>query len=337
MPTHTVNRPKRAIFAGLVRDCAEWLPSVLANVEQMAHAFEQCAFLFLENGSTDGSRELLNRWCSGRDGAIVLTPDDPAAFCVVRTVRLAVIRNQIIAEARRHYADFDVLVLLDCDNVNASPISQAAFIRALDFLWHEPDRAAVFANSLGHYYDLWALRHALYCPLDVWEETMDYSISRRVSPEAAFKAVFAPRTFALPLDAPPLEVDSAFGGMGIYRLSCVLANKASYDGYKLRDVETAFGRKRMGWQTCEHVSFNIGLRKDGGRLFVLPWLSIYEFREVTVVMNWEFALFDPLELAMFSDPALVPAPQNAVIGRNERCFCGSGERYKHCHGAMATS
>jgi len=28
------------------------------------------------------------------------------------------------------------------------------------------------------------------------------------------------------------------------------------------------------------------------------------------------------------------AGAQSVAGRNEPCFCGSGKRYKHCHGAV---
>ena len=27
-------------------------------------------------------------------------------------------------------------------------------------------------------------------------------------------------------------------------------------------------------------------------------------------------------------------PRNKKIGRNEPCFCGSGKKFKHCHGAL---
>ncbi len=331
MPDHLPNRPKRAIFAGLARNCAAWLPRVLANVEMMAKAFEQSAFLFLENDSFDNSRAILERWCAGRPRAVLLTPDDPAAFGRVRTVRLAALRNQIIAEARRRHPDFDVLVLLDCDDVCATPQDPQAFARALDFLWQSEERATVFANSPGHYYDMWAFRHPAHCPFDIWEATMDHSIRHHTSRAAAFDAVYAPRIFAMPIGAPPLEVDSAFGALGIYRLSRVLANRARYDGSKIRTIETEAGPKQMGWQMCEHVSFHAGLRADGGRLFVLPWLSIGFMEEVTLTKDWEFILFDPADL---DAPPVLVAPPTAEIGRNQPCPCGSGQRYKNCHGLI---
>jgi len=31
-------------------------------------------------------------------------------------------------------------------------------------------------------------------------------------------------------------------------------------------------------------------------------------------------------------PAMVPAPTGPKLGRNDPCFCGSGLKYKKCHG-----
>ena len=188
------------------------LPAVLANLEALEPVFGESAFLFLESDSIDASRAMLECWCRGRAGA-VLSPDSDAGWSRVRTVRLAALRNQIVAEVRRRYADFDVLVLLDCDEVNATPKDVAGFVRAVEFLWAQDDRVGVFANTLGVYYDMWAFRHPQTCPDDIWEATLDYSQRHRVGSEEAFDAVYAPRMFALPLGAPPLEVESAFGAL----------------------------------------------------------------------------------------------------------------------------
>lgn len=327
-----MHRPARAVFAGLARNCAPTLPAVLANIEAMAGAFQDSAFLFLENDSADGTRALLERWCAGRPQAALLSPAGPEGWHPVRTIRLAALRNQVVETLRARYADYDVAVLMDCDEVNAAPKDIAAFARALEFLWADQARAAVFANTLGAYYDMWALRHPQRCPDDIWEAMMDYTVRHNASDEAAFQAVYAPRLFALSLGDPPLEVDSAFGGLGIYRLSRMLANRARYQGYKLRPVPTAGGLKEMGWQCCEHVSFHAGLRAAGGRLFVLPWLSSGRLNELVVSRDfWRFIPFDPALL----DAANAGTP--ASPSRNQPCPCGSGRRYKHCHGAATAA
>ena len=69
-----------------------------------------------------------------------------------------------------------------------------------------------------------------------------------------------------------MEVHSAFGGLGIYRMAAVIANPNPYLGEKVKAAEQDGQFHFVRWQTCEHVHFHQGLRSQGGHLFVLPWL-----------------------------------------------------------------
>ncbi len=319
-------RGERAVFVGLARDCAGTLPSVLENLARKAAVFGESAFLFIENDSRDATRAILEAWCRGRPRAMVLSPESPEVRSRQRCIRIAALRNQMAAAVRDRFADFDLLVIADCDEANAMVVTDmTGLARAVDFLMADESRAAVFANTTGTYYDLWALRHPQRCPDDIWEATMDHALRYGIGDQQAFDAVFAPRLFGLPIDAPPLEVDSAFGGLGIYRLARVLANAAVYEGYKIKP--SAGEARGVGWEQCEHVSFHGGLRAAGGRLFVLPWLVIRDLPDYRPPpWGWRHMLFDLAELEKTAAP---PAP-----GRNESCPCGSGKRYKHCHGAL---
>ena len=35
-----------------------------------------------------------------------------------------------------------------------------------------------------------------------------------------------------------------------------------------------------------------------------------------------------------NDISKQPQKKNKKIGRNEPCFCGSGKKFKHCHGTL---
>jgi len=43
---------------------------------------------------------------------------------------------------------------------------------------------------------------------------------------------------------------------------------------------------------------------------------------------------DGIRVYRVADTASVPAPDSStpVVGRNDPCPCGSGKKYKHCHG-----
>lgn len=271
-PLNQLNRGRSAVFVGLARDCASMLLGVLDNVRRMASLFEKTAFVFGENDSRDTTRELLRGFADARANAHVLVFDGIDKRLPQRTRRLAFIRNRCLSFIRTNerLRSFDRLVMLDMDGVNAQPLSLDAFSRALCFLDKGAARAGVFANSRGFYYDLWALREPARCPGDVWEETWDYATAHGVDDNTAFNATFAKRVFGLSETAEPIEVTSAFGGLGIYKMSAALP--ATYRGEKRKEIMENGKRRQVRWQVCEHVSFNRDIVDRGGRLFILPYL-----------------------------------------------------------------
>jgi hypothetical protein len=271
---------KKAVFAGCARDSAPHLPALFANIERMAALFGKSAFVFAENGSVDSTRDDLEAWCRARADAGVLSPDARAAASNLRSVRVGGARNAYLSLIRAIFADFDYLIVLDMDDANTLPLAMDGFVRALEFLEADGRRAGVFANSLGIYYDMWALRHPTLCPGDVWEEVCDYALNHGVDDKAAFAATLGRRIFTLKPDAPPLEVDCAFGGLGLYRLRPVLENPQPFMGMRRKQLSPALAARlgfadatgAVGWHICEHVPFHAGLREVGGKLFILPWL-----------------------------------------------------------------
>jgi hypothetical protein len=246
---------------------------VLLNIHHVAGLFLESAFIFVENDSRDQTKQNLEIWGERRKNFNLICLDGLAASCPVRTMRLATVRNRYVSlilqsELRR----YDYLFVLDLDNVNAMEVRLDPIKSALDFLETATSRAGVFANQDGPYYDMWALRHPGRCPSDIWEEVFDYAATHQVSDEEAFNKTFKRRIFSLPTDCAPLEVESAFGGLGIYKLSYILRNKRFFVGHKKKIVQTPDGTAEIGWQVCEHVNFHQGIRELGGQLFILPYL-----------------------------------------------------------------
>jgi hypothetical protein len=167
-------------------------------------------------------------------------------------------------------AEYDYLFLFDLDNVSARALNMDTLLQSIAWMRARPEVSAIFPNQLGTYYDLWALRHPTLCPGDVWEELMDYRFAHGCDDDTAYEATFAKRVLQLPPDSPPLEVDSAFGGMGVYRLADVLRNRNPYLGDKVKIVRDGAKTSVARWQQCEHVHFHAGLRALGGKLVILP-------------------------------------------------------------------
>ncbi len=269
--------PKRAVFAGCARNCATHLPAVLRNIERMSALFGDVGVVIVENDSTDATRQVLETWGTGRRNFHLVKLDGLASAVAQRTVRLELARNLYADFVRTSdtLSAFDYLIVLDCDEVNVREADLRAVARALEFLEREETNAAVFANNTGLYHDVWALRHDRLCPGDAWEEVMDYALKHHVPDDIAFKETFEKRLIAFDPAAGAIEVESAFDGLGIYKMGFVRRNVNPYLGYKVRAMtrDGRIGIVRL--QTCEHVHFNRGIRALGGRLFILPYLVTF--------------------------------------------------------------
>src|SRR5215510_9022531 len=262
----------KVLFASCVRDCEIWLPSVLHNIERIASLYAEAAFIFVENDSKDHTKEILKSWCDNRKNVSLITLDGLASRQPVRTIRIATARRKYIAALKADFSDCSHLIVVDCDRVNSAEIDIRTLERAITFLESDRSHAGVFANQDGVYYDLWALRHPEKCPSDVWEEVLDCVTNYRLSDQEAFNQTFSKRIFSLSLNAEPLEVDSAFGGFGIYKVSSVLRNRQDFGGFKKKQILIEERLTEVGCLDCEHVSFNRGFREQQERLFILPYL-----------------------------------------------------------------
>ncbi len=255
---------RSAVIVGCARDVAKHLPNTLKNIEAIATVFEQVAYVFVENDSTDSTKADLRRWLKTRSGrGHLLNLDGAAARIPKRTERLAKARNAYINYVRKsRYRDFDYLVVFDFDDVNSSPIKPDEVRSAVEFLEKTGEAQAVFSNSIPFYYDIWALRHPDCCPYDCWAEVR---AEGHLSRSEAIAHYVHKRQIAIPPETSPIRVDSAFGGIGIYRMTA--AKSASYHGLNAN-----------GNETCEHVTFNRDVGKSGS-LYIFPALRNHAPRE----------------------------------------------------------
>ena len=55
---------------------------------------------------------------------------------------------------------------------------------------------------------------------------------------------------------------------------------------------------------------------------------------VTILMNLKVVLDSSQENENKQNDISRKITKNKKMGRNEPCFCGSGKKFKHCHGAL---
>jgi hypothetical protein len=154
---------------------------------------------------------------------------------------------------RSDYQDVDLVVVADFDGVNTRICAQS-----VHSCWMGADWDVCAANQLGPYYDVWALRHPLWSPNDCWQQA-SFLRARGVSSFRAQRVAVYGRMIRLPSSAGWIEVDSAFGGLALYRRPCLEA---------VRYV----GLDSAGEQVCEHVALHQQIRAAGGRIVINPAL-----------------------------------------------------------------
>jgi len=261
-----------AVIACCTKNSEPFLQAGLKNIEKIASIFNKCSYVFVENDSTDGTKRIINEWGISKDNFHYINFDGLDSKEKHRTLRLAITRNAYIDFLKNDASvkDTNFVIILDLDDRATHPLIEADLISAVKFLQNRKKAAAVFANQIGTYYDLWAMRHPLLCPFDFWHEVMKHALKFQCSDQQALDAIYAQVLHVIDPAEEPILVDSAFGGLGIYKYDYLIKNPMEYSGssthYVLGKSETFFYKM----ESCEHVSLHKGIASQGGEMYILP-------------------------------------------------------------------
>lgn len=248
---HVAPETAHILVVGMVRDAARTMPTDLARLRDALGFARTLSWLIVESDSRDITLEVLDR-CRQDDPALrvlslgALTPRLPA-----RTERIAHCRNAARDLVETDYPDVDYVVLADMDDLN-NRLTRAGVLSC----WERDDWGACMANQSGFYYDIWALRHDVWCPNDCWAQNDFFEAHGSGFVRARLAAVYL-KMLRIPRDAEWIEVRSAFGGFAVYTRAALLSGRYT-------------GPYPDGRQICEHVPFHAMLREAGHRLFINP-------------------------------------------------------------------
>ena len=243
------------LIVGLVRNCAEVLEKEIQRIQAAFVNAGSVNWLIIESDSSDETLTVLEKLEKSFSINYISYGELSNRF-PKRTERLAYCRNKYIDEIRNNpnYVEIDYVSILDLDGVNSQ--LEASSVNACWDL--EVDWDVCFANQASPYYDIWALRHKLWSPNDCWEY-YKFLIESGFSATRASRVAVESRMIQVPRDAAPIQVDSAFGGLGIYKKN--LLHESEY-----------VGLNSNGDEICEHVSFHETLVAKGYQLFIVPTL-----------------------------------------------------------------
>lgn len=238
----------------IARDIRKTFLSDYQNISRALSSFKTVSWIIVESNSSDGSDTFLENFAEHHPEVHTVTLGKEKDTHLTRAEILAKARNKYleIVFTKPEYSKADYLAIADLNGLNDKLSSEGVLS---SFEIHDWDFCT--SNQTGPYYDIWALRHPLWSPNDCWEQLNFYrTYSKR--PNYTLNAAVNVRMLTLPIDSPPIFVDSAFGGFGLLRLS----TKTVGITYK--------GLSSEGNQICEHVSFCEFLKNQGAVVVINP-------------------------------------------------------------------
>jgi hypothetical protein len=254
------------LVVGLVRDCAKTL---LANIKLIGAAlsdFNEVKWLIVESDSSDQTVETLTLASSLLPGFDFVSLGNLRENIPARTERIAYCRNAYLDQVRQNdkYSDVDYVIVADFDGINTH-LTSAGISSCFD----RSGWSVCTANQDGPYYDVYALRHDVWCPDDWWSQHY-FALGLGLADRESVRFACYSKMIKIPQRADWIEVNSAFGGFAIYRRDCLLNADSSYDGLDMNGVGI-----------CEHVPFHASLRSSGHKIFINPRLINAKYTEHT--------------------------------------------------------
>jgi hypothetical protein len=245
----------RLFIGALCRDAVPQLPRFTFFLQSLLPLLTSLKVVVVENDSVDGSFRFLSRLQKRLPGNLLLiNPGSLDRKFPERTDRIAFCRNLLLEQFRTlgGSGTFDLVLMLDIAPETAA-ISVSCINKALELAPSE--WSVLTANHAAFYYDIWALRHSLWCPFDVSKLLHEQRSCH--GEEFTRRVLIASRQVHLPAHLPPIAVDSAFAGAGLYRPS--ILEECSYTGHD-----------NLGFPICEHVNFHNLIRERGGMIYLQP-------------------------------------------------------------------
>lgn len=261
---------KKLLVVGVIRNGEKTISSEIYSLKNAFSDFSETHWLIIESDSNDNTVKKLSELSETIDNFSYKTLGNLAGRMALRTERLAYCRNIYLQEIRMNseYVDFDYIAIVDLDGVNNLLTREGVRSCFEKNIWD-----VCTANQLGNYYDIWALRHPIWSPVDCWEQygyLNQFAKSSEDSSHLLYAAVYS-KMVVIPPDAEWIEVESAFGGLAVYKRKALIDNNFSY-----------VGLNKNGLEVAEHVSLHFGMAKNGYKIFINPRLINTDFTEHSI-------------------------------------------------------
>ncbi len=238
----------RLVICMCCRNVGKRLERTLQFIDVLRSIAKECAVIIYENDSTDSTKDILKIWKDTQEGKkthIISTQLGTQSFGQEKSRKLinlmSQIRNQCLMFVKNYYAHWDYMLVLDSDlqamsldGVMGSFAHQNWDVISANGLLELP-------NNILLYYDIWAL---------IEKGSQSYF---RGQTKESYRS-----------SSGLIEVEAAFGGLAIYKISPELM-KCSYHPQDLKDdkykeTDPRYNNDLFG---PEHTGFHFDMRKQG--------------------------------------------------------------------------
>jgi hypothetical protein len=247
---------KSISVAGVARNCGNCIVSDIKHIQKALTGFLNVQFFIVESDSDDDTVEKLEYLKSTIKNFHYVTLGKLKNKIPKRTERIAFCRNRYLEEFENNmlFANSEYVLISDLDGTNEL-LDKKGILSCLEIgNWD-----VCTANQLGLYYDIWAFRHPLISPNDCWKVYSFMTNELGLKVKSAKRKAFKSRMFWIKKSVKPFEVDSAFGGLAIYKRHVLT-------GIRYKGVD------ENGTEVCEHVALNKQIKEKGGKIYINPKL-----------------------------------------------------------------
>lgn len=187
-----------------------------------------------------------------------------------RTARIAYCRNKYMEFLDVEACDDDFVVIADLDGANIDLTKSR-----LDTIWERTDWDVCTANQRFAYFDIWALRAQGWSE-DDWMAEYNRLVEGGIRPSRALRLALYSKMRTIKEKGDWIPVDSAFGGLGVYRYRVIRGLR--YQG------------EINGREICEHVTFHRSVKERGGKIFIVPGLINCDYSSHTEILKHSIRL-----------------------------------------------
>ena len=239
---------KKIIICSTIKNEGNNLNKFFKIIDNIILMFEEYFLIFVESDSTDNSKEIIKNYLFNKKGILLSKNLEKS---LNRIKKLEISRNEYLnyIKKSKNLSLFDYMFVLDADNAN----NQLKF-KDIENSLNKEDWNAIFPNQKIFYYDIFALRIENHLEENFLEKIKNEIGNnqsenlKKIFKKNMTKFFYLNKNF----DKRFINVKSAFGGLGIYRLEKVL--EFSYESFN--------------GTTCEHVKFNKDIDNKYGKLYI---------------------------------------------------------------------